>query len=116
MKILTSHLTGAALNWVVTKLQIQRRDSLGEHTKTWFREQVMAGERYDSYSADWLWGGPLIERERINAFSVQNGESWAAQNDARTRTSYGATILIAAMRCYVASNLGDEVDVPDEII
>lgn len=28
---------------------------------------------------------------------------------------YGPTPLIAAMRCYVASKLGEEVDVPDEL-
>jgi hypothetical protein len=28
---------------------------------------------------------------------------------------YGPTPLIAAMRCYVASRLGDEVDVPEEL-
>ena len=28
---------------------------------------------------------------------------------------HGPTPLIAAMRCYVASKLGDEVDVPDEL-
>ena len=27
----------------------------------------------------------------------------------------GPTPLIAAMRCYVASKLGDEVEVPDEL-
>jgi Protein of unknown function (DUF2591) len=27
----------------------------------------------------------------------------------------GPTLLIAAMRCYVASNLGNEVEVPDEL-
>lgn len=30
--------------------------------------------------------------------------------------SYGPTLLIAAMRCYVASKLGDEVEVPDELL
>ena len=29
---------------------------------------------------------------------------------------YGPTPLIAAMRCYVSSKLGDEVDVPDELL
>jgi len=29
---------------------------------------------------------------------------------------YGSTPLIAAMRCYVASKLGDEVELPEETI
>jgi hypothetical protein len=28
---------------------------------------------------------------------------------------YGDTPLIAAMRCYVASKLGDEVEIPNEL-
>lgn len=30
--------------------------------------------------------------------------------------TYGPTPLIAAMRCYVASKLGDEVEVPEELL
>jgi hypothetical protein len=29
---------------------------------------------------------------------------------------HGHTPLIAAMRCYVASKLGDEVEIPDELL
>jgi hypothetical protein len=29
---------------------------------------------------------------------------------------YGHTPLIAAMRCYVASKLGDEVEIPQELL
>jgi len=28
---------------------------------------------------------------------------------------YGSTYLIAAMRCFVALKLGDEIDIPDEL-
>lgn len=31
------------------------------------------------------------------------------------RVYFGPTPLIAAMRCYVASKLGDEVEVPEEL-
>ena len=34
----------------------------------------------------------------------------------KTQDLIGSTHLIAAMRCYVASKLGDEVEVPDETI
>jgi hypothetical protein len=29
---------------------------------------------------------------------------------------YGQSALIAAMRCYVASKLGDEVEIPEELL
>ena len=34
----------------------------------------------------------------------------------KTADLIGPTPLIAAMRCVVAVNLGDEVDVPDELV
>ena len=65
-------------------------------------------------SKNWAQGGPIIEREKI---TVWNNEVWwhAAYNDG-TDDIYGQTPLIAAMRCYVASKLGDEVDVPEELL
>ena len=34
----------------------------------------------------------------------------------KTADLIGPTPLIAAMRCFAASRLGDEVDVPDELV
>lgn len=65
-------------------------------------------------STDWAQGGPIIERELISVSSQTNGHSWAAKG--AHNYSYGPTPLIAAMRCYVASKLGDEVDVPEELV
>lgn len=65
-----------------------------------------------------------MERELISVsreFSeFTKGNEWAAWTPAPIRDDaeafgYGPTPLIAAMRCYVASKLGDEVDVPDEM-
>ncbi|MDD2744793.1 MAG: DUF2591 family protein [Rhodocyclaceae bacterium] len=67
-------------------------------------------------STDWSHGGPIIERERIDVFSVRNATNWCAQSDMRVFNGYGHTPLIAAMRCYVASKLGDEVEIPDDLL
>lgn len=67
-------------------------------------------------STDWSQGGPIIEREKIG---VWPSESISGQWGARmlnTYIMYGPTPLIAAMRCFVASKLGDEVEVPDELV
>lgn len=59
-------------------------------------------------STDWAYGGPIIERERIQMSSYVNGE-WAAiclagrVQDFDKNTCRGATPLIAAMRAFVAS-------------
>jgi hypothetical protein len=76
--------------------------------------QVMYGDVFPfSYSTDWKWGGPIIERERI--YVMPRNEAWAASHPThlyrdRTLEYAGATPLIAAMRAYVASKFGAEVD------
>ena len=60
-----------------------------------------------SPSVNWSQGGPIIEREEIQLVPRANGEQWAAGID--QCVTGGDTVLIAAMRCYVASKFGDEV-------
>ena len=65
-----------------------------------------------SPSTDWAQGGPIIEREGLTITHQQN--QWAAQTD-DDLFEFGPTPLIAAMRCYVASKLGDEIELPEEL-
>jgi len=65
------------------------------------------------YSTDWAQGGPIIERERIDVL-YEHDLRWIAVPQ-KGIESYGPTPLIAAMRCYVASKLGDEVEIPEEL-
>ena len=95
----TSELTGAALDWAV---------AICEHNVGWEPE----GEDRDCYSTNWAQGGPIIERERIEL--EHDGFIWWARIKADEDYS-GPTPLIAAMRCYVASKLGDEVEIPEEL-
>jgi len=74
----------------------------------------------DNYSTNWALGGPIIEREGINIERVNNHGRWEAWTPAPERRSgeaveQGTTPLIAAMRCFVASKLGDEIEVPNEL-
>ena len=75
-------------------------------------------------STDWAQGGPIIEREEIgikrNA-PCSDGRRWEASpsitaKGAGGRWGYGHTPLVAAMRCYVASKLGDVVEIPEELL
>lgn len=77
-------------------------------------------------STDWAQGGPIIERELHNLFKWNQldpkaPELWCGVHNRKTDSGIyainmdGPTPLIAAMRCYVASKLGDEVEVPDEL-
>ena len=57
-------------------------------------------------STDWEQGGPIIEREKIDVCVDNDGWfTWYAKKGDVERG--GATPLIAAMRCYVASKLGE---------
>ena len=95
----TAELTGAALDWAVAKCE-----------GAWVRDGI--DDDCPEYSTDWAYGGPIIERELIEL--QYNGE-WKATNQLLDYGS-GTAPLIAAMRCYVASTLGDEVDVPEELL
>lgn len=64
----------------------------------------------------WAQGGTIIEREHIDLVWQASGElEWTAySNDDKEHKQVGFTPLAAAMRCFVASKLGDEVDIPEK--
>ena len=123
MKIKTNELIGPALDWLVAKCN-------GDFT---LYHDIEDGQRFlnlwtDSaflhYSSNWANGGPLIERECIctyasGACSVapKNPDYWVAEilSTSEMITKYGPTPLIAVCRCYVASKMGDVVEVPEEL-
>ena len=57
--------------------------------------------------------GPIIEREGLGILTA--GTAYF-ERDGGTFYFYGPTPLIAAMRCYVASKLGDEIEIPEELL
>ena len=59
---------------------------------------------YVRYSTDWAYGGPIIERERINLepFETIGDKQWASDGEWESDSP-----LVSAMRYYVASKLGD---------
>ena len=99
----TSELTGAALDWAVAKCEYPGA------------EHLITRQNPFHYSTDWAQGGPIIERWMIDCDTYRHG--WrAARHVSITPTyGYGPTPLIAAMRCYVASKLGDDVEVPADL-
>ena len=83
---------------------------------------------FHHYSSNWSQGGPLIDLEDIelqrlaDAVAVElhptfsPGDRWEANiwlADQDPIYYCGPTPLIAAMRCFVASRLGDEVEIPE---
>jgi hypothetical protein len=113
MKLKTSELTGAALGWAVAEAN---GTPIYRSGQTLTRMDVDERNAYWQPSTDWAQGGPIIEREWVSVEKRDNELHWSATlrfaNGNRTRER-GPTPLIAAMRCYVASKLGDEIEIPE---
>ena len=92
----TSELTGNALDRAVAECEGQPSWVMG-------------------FSTEWEKGGPIIEREGLclHRYKDSRPRLWSATYSAQDLEYFGPTPLIAAMRCYVASKLGGEVNVPE---
>jgi len=115
MKIKTQDLTGPALDLAVAEAN---GTPIYRSAKTLSRMDV-DGVVYWQPSIDWAQGGPIIERECMDILCLAGGDDgWQADKYLHTEKveGFGPTPLIAAMRCFVASRLGDEVEVPDELV
>ena len=117
-QIKVSELSGVALDWCVAKCE--GTESLNSSFTPGRGFCIRGGDRY-APSTDWAQGGPIIERERIHTMCPETGDFWDARKAGLSsalekRYFRGPTPLIAAMRCYVASKMGDVVEVPDELI
>jgi len=111
MKVKKNELSGAQLDWAVAKCEGYPDEDI---SVDW------------NYSTDWAQGGPIIEREKlgvwwathyVDADGVEYGNHWYCEtgctddNYDSQHLAEGATPLIAAMRCYVISKLGEEVEI-----
>lgn len=129
MKVKTTDLSGPALDWAVAT--IEGYGGLRRNPHAFDQSLIM--NRGDGqcvlfsslkYSTDWSQGGPTIEREEIGLrrnVPCSRGREWEASpsitaKGAGGKWGYGPTPLIAAMRCFVASRLGDEVDIPEGLL
>ena len=131
--IKTAEAEGPALDWLVAKCE--GVVLLDPHNNKWELCWTLLGDNsgdYYSPTTDWAQGGPIIEREGVNlsidyqddALSndmVQLGWKGNLWNNSVPGTpgflqwSYGPTPLIAAMRCFCCSKLGETVEVPEEL-
>ena len=114
MKIKISELTGPALRYCVAKCENPEWGEEGWRVNCTYPDDDGWIFHPDT---DWSQGGPILEREGINTYQMQDS-TWQANLDygmVDEAIFNGPTPLIAAMRCYVASKLGDEVDIPEEL-
>ena len=117
----TSELKGAALDWAVAKCEGKNGILHDDGITRCIVIAAPSGVYKGTYrpTINWAQGGPIIEREEISVERrkpCMKDEQWGAKGwKAMQNFHTGPTPLIAAMRCYVASNLGDEVDIPEEL-
>lgn len=128
MKIKVSKAEGVVLDWLVAKCE-GALSPLGNVMLKGNQRLIIAGGDIEtptviySPSTDWAQGGPIIEREGITVGPHQgtlakfvawrNAGVGAHRNEF---SNYGPTPLITAMRCFVASRLGYEVEIPEELL
>tara|TARA_R110000765_G_scaffold244631_11_gene346895 strand:+ start:2461 stop:2835 length:375 start_codon:yes stop_codon:yes gene_type:complete len=124
MKIKTSELKDAALDWAVAYalngsaafFDVFGARMLGRSITA----EVLAGAIKPS--TDWGQAGPLIDKFDVAVFRVADGECGAEighcylQNEGLNIDQIGESRLIAACRAIVAAKLGDTVDVPEELV
>jgi hypothetical protein len=106
--------TGLRIEYMVGRGHLFRANTdwmVEVSTDEWIIGNVETGatEFVPRYSSDWSVGGPLIESagitirywtnaDFVTAYMPEFGSEWIQ----------GPTALVAAMRCFVASKLGDE--------
>ena len=128
-QIKTSELIGPALDWAVAMAEGHKHHVVGFPRP--YLVYTPRGKR-SLYKfqphLNWVQGGPIIEREDIqivrgNDLYFPRGNDkgdyyeplWLASLK-DVHNIHGPTPLIAAMRCYVASKMGDAVEIPKEIL
>lgn len=142
MKVKVSEATRHALDWMVAMAEgdrvfrprVGRPDDWdkeaylhdGSDNRWVVRVQSKSRARFVdctySPSTSWPQGGPIIERIKGFEFKqwLESTPATCCQAEIHNYEGdwiqFGPTPLIAAMRCYVVSRLGDEVEVPEELL
>lgn len=134
MKLKVSEATPAQLDWMVAKCENVHVFYSNIHdvlfTESYDSGSEMQEDAIYAPSTNWAQGGPIIEREGISLRRCEADEVdpdithwWIASEAGNNLNGYSdeellhfaPTPLIAAMRCYVTSKLGGEVEVPEEL-
>lgn len=122
VEIKTSELIGNPLDWAVAKCEYPDQTVWIYKGAIWFDPFGVFNP-----SVNPVQGYPIIEREignlyKHNKIDPSQPDTWTAIHYYKTPDGVsvyyeeGPTALIAAMRCYVASKLGDVVKIPQELL
>lgn len=126
MKIKVSQATNVELDWLAGTIEHSLGFEYRPRTKKCYAYDKTKLMKVYSPTTSWAQGGEIIGREignlwKHNKLDPSEFDVWtaAAYHKAPDGTllyyEEGPTPLVAAMRCYVASRLGDEVEIPEEL-
>lgn len=117
IKLSIEDLTGDALNWAVGTAQGGIYDAKS-NTWTWPTNPVTYSAKAPDYAAEPALVYPIISNEKmITGPCDPEGRRWFAEYADDHARAIGRTLLVAAMRCFVASKCREEfVEVPDEFV
>lgn len=131
VELQTANLSGEPLNWSVAKVvglePFIQPPEYGNPHRVFVPKKHYIGERYRPCE-DWALGGPLIARFQValipEAHDGQEGtersERWYADvyynGGEQYTTEHCDTALTAACRAIVATEFGDTVHVPKELM
>lgn len=120
MRVKVNDQSGSILNWLVAKSIGELSEDGGQvHLKNgdvrWYSDVLDCAY---APSTDYAQGGFLMDEAEIDTYLLERGSplGWIAEITGTPFKARGATRLQSAMRCFVVSKLGPEVDVPDELI
>lgn len=142
--IKTEDLTGAALDWAVAVAEGKDHSTdkdwgnalVNDLGRCSIAHRNWNGAKYFEPSKNWGHGGPIVERENIGLLppthrvhrnggnspgwgpsGIWSATTWhAGVNGKRSVAWHETDPLIAAMRCYVESKLGESIDVPQHVV
>ena len=124
MQIKVEKLSGAALDWAVAmflELTIRihtRDDGFTKYIKAFY---PLIGWEEFSPSTNWAFGGPLKDDYGITSGPHNTSPSIAHLGTALMTYPWahryvGRTQLIASMRCLVGTQVGDFIEIPEELV
>jgi len=122
MLIKTNELTGAALNWAVATalgwVLVERHGWWGWWTRKANGEKRYCQTQVSSWNptSDLAEGTSILFKAGISLL-YQAGDGWDAYKLMTPGKKFrDLSPLVAGLRCFVAAELGDEVDIPVEFL
>ena len=109
----TTDLIVERLDWAVSTA-LNYKPFYNTQFKGWWLQVAKGYKAMPKYSSNEVDGGLVISKEHISTLYAGYG-CWCAEIKGK-HTQIGPTQLIAAMRCFVRSRLGNKVSIPVKLM